>query len=147
MDESIIEFLCRAKRSTYASGNAKESIPCRNKSHDFEYIEGNLRYLDSYLGSCNFSGEEVVWEEDIPIWSMNYIGRVLNKEFSGDFLKEALSNVPVEYPYRGPLEYKKDEFLYKCSVEGNVNWFNGQEEIYKDNIKVYECNFHGGILR
>lgn len=146
MDEKIIKFLCKAKKSTYACKDAKECMPCRNKSHDFEYIEGDLRYLDSYVGSHNFCGEEVVWKDDVPMWSMNYAGRVLNENFCGDFLKESLSNVPEEYPYRGPLEYRKERFLYKCKVDGNINWFNGQEEIYKDNIKVYECNFHGGTL-
>lgn len=146
MEKDIIDFICRAKKSTYASGKARESIPCRVKSHDYEYIEGNLRYLDSYLGSANFSGEEAVWKDGVPIWSMNYIGRVLGEEFSGSFLKEALSNVKSEYLYRGPLEYVKDEFRYICTIEGDVNWFNGHEDIYKNNVKVYECNFHGGVL-
>lgn len=146
MDKNIIDFICRAKKYTYASGRAEDNIPCRAKSHDFEYIEGNLRYLDSYLGSSNFSGEEVVWKDGTPIWSMNYIGRVFSEEFSGSFLKEVLSNVNSEYPYRGPLEYKKDNFMYKSTITGEVNWFCGHEEIFKDDTKVYECNFHGCVL-
>lgn len=147
MNERIIKFLCRAKKSTYACGDAKEnSIPCRNKSHDFEYVEGNLKYLDSYLGSQKFSGEEIVWEDDVAIWSMNYIGRVLDEDFSGSFLKEVLSNVPEEYPYRGPMEFRKDDFVYKCTFKGNIEWFDGYEEIFKENKKVYEAYFHGGIL-
>lgn len=50
MDKKIVEFLCRAKRETYASGNAKECIPCRPNSHDLKYCEGNLIYIDTYLG-------------------------------------------------------------------------------------------------
>ena len=78
---------------------------------------------------------------------MNYIGRVLAEGFSGDFLKEALGLVPEEYPYRGPLEYKNGEYKYICTVKGDFIWFSGHEEIYKNDLKVYECNFHGGLIK
>lgn len=34
----MAEFLCRAKRATYA-GKGNETEPCRKKSHDFSYSE------------------------------------------------------------------------------------------------------------
>lgn len=67
--------------------------------------------------------------------------------FEGDFLKEALSNVPRGMPYRGPGKYMKGNFTYKCTVEGNFEWFKGYEEIFHTDTKVYECRFHGGILK
>ena len=27
-----------------------------------------------------------------------------------------------------------------------TDWFYGHEDIFKGNVKVYECNFHGGVL-
>jgi len=78
---------------------------------------------------------------------MNYIGRVLDEEFSGEFLKEALALVPEEYLYRGPLKYEKSEYKYICTVEGDFIWYSGYEEIYKNNIKIYECNFHGRLIK
>lgn len=146
LDKKIIDFLRRAKRATYA-GKGAEAISCRPNSHDLEYIEGKFKYIDTYLGGEKFSGEEALWKDNIPFWSMNYIGRVLDEEFSGDFLREALLLVPEEYPYRGPLDHDNGEYKYICTVEGDFMWFNGHEEIYKNDLKVYECNFHGGLIK
>lgn len=44
----------------------------------------------------------------IPIWSMNYVGRVVGEHFNGDFLKEVLCHVPEQQPFRGPEIYRKD---------------------------------------
>lgn len=41
---------------------------------------------------------------------MNYYGRVIDSMFEGDFLKEALLNVPKDMPYQGPKEYLKEDF-------------------------------------
>lgn len=129
MDKKIVEFLCRAKRETYASGNAKECIPCRPNSHDLKYCEGNLIYIDTYLGGEKFVGEEAIWNDNIPLWSMNYAGRIVEEGFEGWFLKEALRIVNEEYPYRGPLSYENGEFKYECSFAGNFEWFDGEEVI------------------
>jgi len=146
IDESIIDFLCRAKKSTYA-GKGPECRPSRPNSHDLEYVEGNLKYIDTYLGGEKFSGEEALWKEDIPIWSMNYIGRVLDERFSGSFLKEVLSLVSKENPYRGPVIYQNGQYKYHCIINGEFNWFQGHEEIYFEDIKVFECFFHGGVIK
>ena len=78
---------------------------------------------------------------------MNYMGRVLSDTFSGDFLKEALRAADMRMPYRGPEHYQVGEYVYKCNVTGDTSWFQGYEEITCSTKKVYECNFHGGLLR
>ncbi|MNN83675.1 hypothetical protein D3C81_2007520 [compost metagenome] len=88
-----------------------------------------------------------MWENDIPFWAMNYVGRVLADGFSGDFLKDALLHVPEDIPFRGPEVYRKDGFSYKCTVDGDFQWFSGYEEICNGAVKVYECRFHGGLIR
>ncbi|MEC9490927.1 MAG: DUF5680 domain-containing protein [Halanaerobiales bacterium] len=103
--------------------------------------------MDSYLGGEKFAGEEAVWIKDTPIWAMNYYGQVLAPGFEGDFLKDALLNVSAEMPYRGPSEYTKGELKYKCLVTGDFEYFKGDEVIYKTDNKVYECRFHGGIIK
>lgn len=90
--KEVIQFLLRAKRATYA-GKGLESISTRPKSHDLEYVENGLKYIDTYLGGEKFTGEEALWKNDVPFWSMNYCGRVIAEGFNGDFLKEALSKV------------------------------------------------------
>lgn len=146
LNGEIIDFLCRAKKSTYA-GNGKEIKASRPNSHDFEYVEGDFKYIDTYLGGERFSGEEALWKKDIPLWSMNYTGRVLDEGFSGKFLKEVLSLVSKDNPYRGPIIYEKGQYKYHCIVSGEFEWFQGYEEIYFNNNKVYECFFHGGVIK
>lgn len=146
LNRDVIDFLCRAKKSTYA-GNGQENKASRPNSHDFEYVEGDFKYIDTYLGGKQFSGEEGLWKSDIPLWSMNYAGRVLEETFSGEFLKEVLSLVSKDNPYRGPIIYEKGQYKYHCIVSGKFDWFQGYEEIYFNNNKVYECFFHGGVIK
>jgi transcriptional regulator with XRE-family HTH domain len=146
IDEEIIEFLCRAKKATYA-GKGAETASSRPQSHDLIYTEDNLKYIDTYLGGEKFAGEEALWNNESPFWSMNYIGRVIADGFSSDFLKECLLLVPNKHPYRGPLVYHNGEYKYHCIVNGDFQWFNGYEEIFYNDTKVYECIFHGGCVK
>ncbi len=82
-----------------------------------------------------------------PVYAMNYSGRVLKDTFSGDFLKEALLRVPLDKPFRGPVCFEQGEYLYQCKVTGDYQWFQGYEEIYYKNTKIYECYYHGGIVK
>jgi DNA-binding XRE family transcriptional regulator len=145
-DDSVIDFLCRAKRATYA-GKGYEVSPSRPQSHDLHYEEGQLMYIDTYLGGEKFAGEEAMWLENQPFWSMNYAGRIVADGFNGDFLKESLSLVPKEYPFRGPLLHHNGDYTYHCVVSGEFNWFHGYEEIFCGGRKVYECMFHGGSIK
>lgn len=146
VDESMIDFLCRAKKASYA-GNGQETASFRPNSHTLQYSEGGLLYIDTYLGGEKFAGEEAVWKDEIPFWSMNYAGRIVSEGFSGDFLKECLSLVPKEYPYRGPLVHRNGDYNYHCIINGEFEWFNGFEEIFCNDVKVYECIFHGGCIK
>ena len=146
MDRQTVQFLIRAKRATYA-GKGAETAPSRPGSHDLAYREGEYLYYDTYLGGDRFAGEEALWISDIPCWAMNYAGRVIGDHFSGDFLKEALLHVPEDAPYRGPREYANGDYLYRCHIEGDFDWFQGQETIDHQGKTIYECFFHGGMIR
>ena len=143
---AIIDFLLRAKRATYA-GKGPEGAPSRPASHDLHYQEGDLTYIDSYLGGERFAGEEAVWHAGAPVWAMNYVGRVTGEGFSGDFLKAALLRCTPDMPFRGPREYRDGDCLYRCSVTGEFGWFRGTETIAFQGRTVYECLFHGGSVR
>ena len=145
MDKNLLDFLITAKKATYA-GKGAETTSSRIKSHDLIYEDGDYMYYDTYLGTGKFAGEEALWIKDVPYWSMNYIGRVIGDNFSGDFLKEALLLVPEEKPFRGPADYTKGDYTYHCDVDGSFDWFQGKEIIsYKGN-EIYECVFHGGLV-
>lgn len=138
-------FLIRAKRNTYA-GKGQEIKSSRRASHDFSYEEKDYAYYDTYLGGNRFAGEEAVWHCGDPVWSMNYVGRILGDPFNADFLKEVLCLGTKEYPYRGPEIYMKGDYRYHCKVDGGFFWYQGYEEIFYLNKKIYECYFHGGAL-
>lgn len=148
--ESIIDFLLHAKKQTYA-GAGSEVKASRESSHDFKYQEGDFLYYDTYLGGEKFGGEEAVWllnqSEWKPVWCMNYIGHVTGENFDLGFLREALYHVPEDMPYRGPAIYTRGDYHYHCKVEGDFSWYQGYEEIFYQDKKVYECYFHGGELR
>lgn len=40
----------------------------------------------------------------------------------------------------------REQYIYKCVVKGEFAWFSGYEEIWAGNVKVYECEFHGGEI-
>ena len=146
MNKQTIAFLIRAKQATYA-GKGAETASSRVKSHDLAYREGEYMYYDTYLGGEKFAGEEALWVADIPYWSMNYVGRVTGGCFSGDFLKEALLHVPEEEPYRGPREYAEGDYEYHCRTDGSFDWFQGKETIDYRGKQIYECVFHGGLIK
>lgn len=145
MEDMILDFLLRAKKNTYAA-HGTEAESSRPNSHDLRYAEGDLLYIDTYLGGVQFAGEEAVWKDGVPVWSMNYCGRVIGQGFEGDFLKNALMRVPREQPYRGPKEYREGAMLYSNHVEGKPSWYQGFEEISLGGTRIYECYYHGGSI-
>ena len=144
--DELIAFRLEANVNTYAAFK-NEIDASRPASHDYRYENGNYIYHDTYVGGEKFAGEEAVWKEGQAVYAMNYMGRVLADGFSGNFLKEALRAADVKMPYRGPEIYQSGEYTYRCKVTGDFTWFQGYEEIYQGNLKVYECVFHGGLLK
>lgn len=144
--EEMIQFRLKANVNTYAAF-MNEVDSTRLDSHDFRYEEGEYVYHDTYVGGEQFAGEEAIWKNGHAVYAMNYLGRVLGDNFSGNFLKEALRAATEEYPYRGPEFYQSGEYIYKSKVTGDFSWFQGYEEIYCNEVKVYECYFHGGTMR
>ncbi len=137
---NIIRFLLLAKKNTYAAS--------QTNTRDFSYKDGSgYSYSDSYIGGEYFAGEEIVRLNMNPVWRMNYAGRVIDENFNISFLKEVLMAVPEHLPFRGPEFYTKGDYHYHCKVNGEFIWFQGYEEIFYMDEKIYECHFHGGIIR
>lgn len=142
----MIAFRLKANQNTYA-GFAGACEASRLASHDFSYEENGYLYYDTYLGGEQFMGEEAVWKNGTPLYAMNYSGRVLDERFSANFLKEVLRAADEKLPFRGPAFYQAGEYIYQTKVLGDVSWFQGYEEIYYGDTKVYECYYHGGVLK
>jgi hypothetical protein len=149
--EQLNNFIVRAKAATYVGDGAKIA-PCRPGSHDLQFKEGDFAYLDSYFGGADFLGQEVVYCQNEPVWAMNYYGRILEPERiwadeAGLIIKQSLSAMYREGRFLGGFEYATDNGTYFDISEGDVTAFTGQEWIMRDNSRVYQLVYHGGLIR
>lgn len=144
--DEIIDFRLEASGHTYVIGMNK-SDATRFDSHDYRYVNGKFAYHDTFVGSEKFAGQEAIWESGKIVYAMNYAGRVLDERYNGNFLKVVLGKADHNMPYRGPKHYQSGEYLYKSKVAGDFKWFQGYEEIYWREEKIYECHFHGGLMQ
>lgn len=149
--KELENFLNEANKSTYANKDAPKAFPTRLKSEDYHFEEGNLVYHDTYLGSKDFIGEEVVYKDGEPVWAMNYYGFILKPDASTeevyDFLRQALmEDYDDILSVRGPKEYKKGQSIYRNAPEGTLDRFSGTEQIKLKGEKVYTCWYHGGSI-
>ena len=152
--EKFAQFLCNAKKSTYAAGDNQAQIPPLVKgSHQLEFFQGSLLYRDIYFGGDFFVGQETVYNEGKPLWAMCYAGGASEGVDPGEtqgiynFLGAALRKVPVSAPYRGPKKYETAGYLYKNRILGYLSRFSGVETILYEGISVYQLHYSGGILK
>jgi hypothetical protein len=149
--EQLNAFIVRAKAATYVGGGAK-SPSHRPGSHDLQFHEGAFSYLDSYFGGTDFLGQEVVYYEGKPVWAMNYYGRILEPSMitaadAGQIIQESLSKMYQEGRFLGGFEHTTENGTYVDTSEGDVASFTGKEWIVRDNTKVYELAYHGGLVK
>ena len=153
-NKEFLEFLVKAKKSTYANSNAPKVLSSRVKSKDYEFTDGDYIYHDTYFGGVKFMGEEVVYYNDNILWGMNYYGVTLDdslaEELMDKVLRVALMKVGKDkdiIPVRGPKEFVNEDYLYTFNVDGDMENFVGTEQIYKDKKLIYELKCHGGIIK
>lgn len=159
IDDTFIDFLIKAKKSTYANSTIEKVVSSREGSSDYNYEEiiDNKKYTyhDTYFGGIKFMGEEVVYcDNDKPIWGMNYYGitydDALGEEAMDSALRPALMKVGEDrniIPVRGPIRLKNNGYVYTFKVTGTIENFDGIEQIYKDNNLIYELHCSGGIIK
>ena len=153
-NKEFLEFLVKAKKSTYANSDAPKVLPSRLKSKDYEFTDGNFTYHDTYFGGVKFMGEEVVYYNNDILWGMNYYGVTiddsLTEEVMDKVLRVALMKVGEDkevIPVRGPKEFINEDYLYIFNVDGDMENLVGTEQIYKDKKLIYELKCHGGIIK
>ena len=143
------DFLVKAKKETYASGNSPKKLA--DGFEEFSFEEGKYKYQDRYYARDPnpFGGEEVVFKDEKPVWMMNYYGFILGKVSHSDlyaFLRKAMSALSANKPFRGPSKLKEGSFEYTNIVKGNIDNFIGTEIIYFKGKEVYKLEYHGGKL-
>lgn len=145
------EFLLKAKINTYASNGEKEEKRLEDGSKELIYKENEWEYRDRYFGFSSFAGEEIVFNNSKAFWSMNYYGKIISNKIEPEqiyqFLKKSLRLVKIEYPFRGPIDFQENDWVYKNEINGTINDFIGKESIYFKQEKVYKLIYHGGIIK
>lgn len=151
-DAQLADFLVQAKRATYAAPGDNASVaPLVPGSRQLEYQLGSVLYRDIYFGFEYFVGQETVYENDTPIWSMGYAGGMTDpKENAGEvyqFLQMALRQVESASPYRGPGLIRHDRFQYTTQTSGTFENFWGIERITSARAILYELRYYGGRIK
>ena len=146
------EFVQRAGAATYISGGKEEENPPRPGFKELVYIDGDWNYRDSYIGFTRSRGMEVVRYKGTPVWSTSYGGGMIkDKENLAkqtfDFLKKAMqAKDPNIFSARGQSDFREDKYEYKYSQDGNIEEFNGYEEIYYQGELVFFHRIIGGVI-
>ncbi len=108
-----------------------------------------VKYEDQYLGERSFLGQELVREDDNPVWGMVYHGTVFDfGDTAEDFLKQVLrtevdrarlgEGFSVE---RGSLVYQSQSLLN----QGNLT-FVIKETIRSGNVHLYMATLAAGPI-
>jgi hypothetical protein len=145
MNKKFIDFLVKAKKNGYASysNQVKES----DGSYSTRFEEGDFKFHDNFFGGEPFAGREVVWYKNKPYWMVVYYGAdTTENELSIPTLTKALSNMPDDFPARGPKNLKNGDFQYKNKWQGNIEKFYGEEIICKNGKQIYKANYMGGLV-
>jgi len=149
----LTTFLVEAKQATYANKDAPKASPLRPGSEDYHFKQGEWEYHDTYFGGRDFMGEEIVYQNGMRVWGMNYYGYLLTEEVSPKdayaVLRPALMQLTGGgvLPVRGPKEYVEGNSKYLNTQTGQIERFSGTEEITLNNEKVYQGWYHGGLIR
>jgi len=149
-DLAFVRFLVAAKSNTYASEAAEKKV-LLDGAEELTYRRGSLVYRDRYFGGIQFHGQEVVFQDGRPTWSMVYSGTTTDgREPSPDLmhiLRAALRAVPEEMPFRGPSVLREGNLEYKCEVVGTVGCFEGKETIFRSDKQEFRLVFSGGWIK
>jgi hypothetical protein len=150
---TLKEFLYNANENGYA-GAGQKILPERPGYDEIEYQEGDWYFRDSYAGHYFAPGQETVYFQNEPVWSMAYSGGMKpawhhKDEFTKEtivFLKQALLAMEKSKPFRGPAVLKQDDWQYVSHIKGDVKDFIGNEKIFYKNELVFEQNYIGGVI-
>jgi hypothetical protein len=146
--EELARFLVKAKGESYAADEPARVRRLDDGGSEAAHGEGGFRYRDRWYGEARFTGQEVVWREGRPCWTMNFFGATeasAPAEFP-HFHKRALRRVPPQAPYRGPALYREGDLVYVNDWSGDLRWFRGVERVFHGEREVYRLEYHGGTL-
>ncbi len=144
--DSLKEFLCEARRSTYAAGAPSIDNPRLLASKQLEFQKRDYFYRDIYFtGDKKIIGQEIVYQNSNPVWGMSYIGDAIGK-LKTNFLKESLLRLSERCRFGEVCKYKKRELEYQDNGHGSLEEFFGKEKIFLEGKNIYKLDYQGGLL-
>ncbi|MHA1912656.1 MAG: DUF5680 domain-containing protein [Candidatus Kariarchaeaceae archaeon] len=153
----LLGFIAKAHGNTYAAPKEIKSkykvAPILPDHKDYDFIEGNWRYHDSYAGISWAPGREVVFFKNSPVWCMAYQGQTfgeLSPEFieqTFEFLKKALRNFKDDVPFRGLDGFSEGDYKYFFKIEGDYRYFTGRESVQYKGKEVFFQDVMGTLIK
>jgi len=153
-NSEFLEFLVEAKQHTYAAHDMSvvKKKPLMKGSTQLEWVDGDWLYRDIYFGASKFTGQETVFWKMKPVWAMCYSGGMTVGSVPDEagelytFLKKALEQVSLDHPVRGPEKLTVGAFEYLLTMRGEIDRFEGNEEIKFRGVQRYSLFFAGGLV-
>ncbi|MCW8328735.1 DUF5680 domain-containing protein [Photobacterium sp. SDRW27] len=150
-EQELYDFIVKAKANSYV-GRAPKCLSYRPGSQDIQFQVGLFKYLDSYFGGTDFLGQEVVYFNDVPVWAMNYYGKILSPDIydgekAGNVIVESLALLYESGHFLGDSTHQTELGIYNDTNEGSVLSFTGYEWIDYQERKVYDLHYHGGLIK
>lgn len=147
--ETLRQFLIDSNKAGYAGGEEKKWVKEPDSSTTIPFEKGAWRSHDNFFGGEPYGGRTIVFYEGKPYWMMVYYGWVeegVKTNSVYGVLRNALKQMPEDYPFRGPREYKEGEFTYVNNWDGEVDRFSGEEKITQGDKLIYKANYLGGLV-
>ncbi len=147
--EALKQFLVDSNNAGYAGGEEKKWIKEDDGSTTIPFEKGSWESHDNFFGGEPYGGRTVVFHEEQAVWMMVYYGWVeegVETDPIYAVLRNALKQMPEDYPYRGPEEYKEGEYTYSNSWNGEVDRFSGSEQILEGDKVIYKADYMGGLV-
>jgi hypothetical protein len=143
----LAKFIVEANLATWA-GNGKEAPPQRPGYKELQYPppdkpQGDFAYRDSYTGYFRAPGMTTIYYKEVPAWTMSFGGHGQTEGYedkAGEtftFLKDALSQVTPDLPFRGPREFTRGNKRYVFELEGDIEDGSWKEKIIEDGVVTF----------
>jgi len=147
--EALKQFLIDSNKAGYAGGEEKKWIKEADGSTSIPFEKDLWRSDDNFFGGEPYGGRTIVFREGKPYWIMVYYGWIeegIETDPVYGVLRNALAQMPKDYPFRGPKEYKEDDYVYTNTWDGEVDRFSGEESIVQGDKLIYKANYLGGLV-
>lgn len=147
--EDLRKFLIESNAAGYAEGDSKKWVKEDDKSTTIPFKSGDWKSHDNFFGGEPYGGRTVVFYKENPAWIMVYYGWVeegVEVDTVYKVLRGSLMQMPEEAPFRGPKEYKEEEFTYTNTWNGDVERFDGEEKITQGEELIYKADYRGGLV-